>query len=223
MSIPDETLMAFADGSLPPAEVNRIAALLDADPALAERVALLADGRRIAAGAFRDVLDQPVPARLLAAATAPPAVNDNRRNPWRLAALAAAAGLLLGAFLGPRLPLPGGAAPEAGLLPARVATALDGAGGQGVVVAGTYLAEGGVYCRRFAIPDETGTVQGLACRDPEGWRLRVAVARSAEGGSFQPAGADDPVIAEMLERLGAGQALDANAEGAARARGWRVR
>lgn len=221
MSIPDETLMAFADGTLPVAEAERIAALLEADPSLAERVALLADGRRIAAGAFREVLDEAVPARLLAAATETPAVNDNRRRPWRLAALAAAAGLVLGAFLGTQLPA--GAPPEAGLLPARVAAALDGSGARGVVVSGTHLAEGGVYCRRFALPEETGTLQGLACREPEGWRLRVAVARSAEGGTFQPAGADDPVIAEMLERLGAGPALDATAEGEARRRGWRVR
>jgi hypothetical protein len=221
MSIPDETLMAFADGTLPDAEAERIAAALDADPALAERVALLADGRRIAARAFRDVLDEPVPARLLAAATPAEApANDNRRRGWRVAAMAAAAGLLLGAFLGTQLP--GGAPEDAGLLPARVAAALDGPGGGGVTIAGTHLAEGGVYCRHFAMPDGTGTMQGLACRDPEGWRLRVAVARNAEGGSFQPASADDPVIAEVLERLGAGPVLDPAAEAEARRRGWRA-
>lgn len=225
MSIPDETLMAFADGTLPEAEADRIAAALDADPDLAERVALLADGRRIAAGAFREVLDEPVPARLLAAATTAAAmpVNDNRRRGWRMASLAAAAGLVLGAFLGPRLPLPGGAPVDAGLLPARVAAALDGAGGGGVAIAGTHLAEGDIYCRRFAMPDGTGAMQGVACREPEGWRLRVAVARNAEGGSFQPAGADDPVIAEVLERLGAGPMLDTAAVAEAQRRGWRAR
>lgn len=93
-----------------------------------------------------------------------------------------------------------------------------------MTIAGTHLAEGGVYCRRFAMPEGAGTVQGLACREPAGWRLRLAVARNPEGRSFQPAGADDPVIAEVLERLGAGPALDAATEAteaAARRRGWR--
>jgi hypothetical protein len=222
VTIPDETLMAFADGTLPGAEVARIAAAIEADPALAERLALLAEGRRIAAGAFRDVLDEPLPARLLAAAGAPamggPPANDNRRGAWRIAAIAAAASLVAGAFLGTWLQ--GGAAP--GMLPARVAAALeDGRAAGGVSLAGTHLVEGGLYCRRFAMPDGAGTMQGLACREGEGWRLRVAVARSGGGGAFAPASGEDPVIAEVLERLGAGPALDAAAEREAQRRGWR--
>jgi hypothetical protein len=221
MSIPDETLMAFADGTLPAAEADRIATALDADPALAERVALLADGRRIAARAFRDVLDEPIPARLLAAASpaAAAAANDNRR-PWRIVALAAAAGLLLGAFLGTQLP--GNTPADAGLLPARLATALENTS-EGGPVSGTHLAEGGLYCRRFMLPDGPTTLQGLACRDPEGWRLRVAVARTTDDTSFEPASADDPVIDDILERLGAGPALDAASVTAAQQRGWRRR
>jgi hypothetical protein len=223
MSIPDETLMAFADGTLPEAEVERIAAAIDADPALAERVALLADGRRIAARAFREVLDEPVPARLLAAASAPSAAaaNDNRRSPWRIAALAAAASLVVGAFLGTWVARDGAVPGDGGLLPARVAAVLDGGRPEGgVAVAGTHLVEGGLYCRRFAMPQGAGAVQGLACREPEGWRLRVAVARGG-GSTFQPASGEDPVIAEVLERLGAGPALDAIAEAEAQRRGWR--
>jgi hypothetical protein len=221
MSIPDETLMAFADGTLPAAEAERIATALDADPALAERVALLADGRRIAVRAFRDVLDEPVPARLLAAATSTAApANDNRRRAWRAGAMAAAAGLLVGAFLGTQLP--GNAPADAGLLPARLAASLETAA-EGGPVAGTHLAEGGLYCRRFMLPDGPTTLQGLACRDPEGWRLRVAVARTTEDPSFQPASADDPVIDEVLERLGAGPALDAASVATAQQRGWRRR
>jgi hypothetical protein len=228
MSIPDETLMAFADGALAPAEAERVAAALEADPALAERVALLADGRRIAAGAFRDVLAEPVPARLLAAAgAAAPAVvvaapaNDNRARGWRITALAAAASLLVGAFLGTRLPLDT-PAPGAPLLPPRLVAALDGASGPGVTVTATHLVEDGQYCRRFAMAEAEGALLGLACREPAGWRLRVAVSRGA-GGAFQPASGEDPVIAEVLERLGAGPALDAAAEAQARQRGWRAR
>jgi hypothetical protein len=49
----------------------------------------------------------------------------------------------------------------------------------------------------------------------------VAVARSGGGGAFAPASGEDPVIAEVLERLGAGPALDAAAEREAQRRGWR--
>jgi hypothetical protein len=193
-------------------------------------VALLAEGRRIAAGAFREVLEEPVPARLLGAAgvapaapVAPGAANDNPRRGWRVTALAAAASLLIGAFLGSWLPPSGGAPGPDGLLPARLAAALDGGQAGGVSVAGTHVTEGGLYCRRFALQDGPGTVQGLACREPAGWRLRVAVARGAAGTGFQPASGEDPVIAEVLERLGAGPVLDAAAEAQAQRQGWRPR
>ncbi len=230
MSISDETLMAFADGALPAAEAERIAEAVEADPALAERVALLAEGRRIAAGAFRDVLDEPVPARLLAAASAampgaaPAAAviaNDNRRRGWRVAALAAAAGLVLGVFLGDLVPT-GDAPAGGGLVPPGLAAALEGAGDGAMTIGGTHLVDGRLYCRRFSMPQGTGEVHGLACRDPEGWRLRVAVARSGAG-TFQPASGDDPVIADVLERLGAGPALDPAAEAEAQRRAWRPR
>jgi anti-sigma factor RsiW len=224
VTIPDETLMAFADGALPAAEMARIAAALEADPALAERVAALADGRRIAARAFAEVLHEPVPARLLAAAMAPAAVpvagNDNRRPAWRIAGLAAAAGVALGVFLGARFGAPDGPV-RPGLLAGGIAAALDGDAVAGIRVTGTHVAEGGLYCRRFVAEDGPGAMAGLACREPEGWRLRVAVARGPQRGAFQPAGAEDPVIAEVLERLGAGAPLDAAAEAEARRRGWR--
>ncbi len=228
-SIPDETLMAFVDGTLPAHEADRIAAAIDADPALAERAVLLAEGAHVAAGAFSDVLDEPLPARLLAAAGGPivaalpaaPPVNDNRRGAWRIVAFAAAASLVVGAFLGTWLQGEGAAL---GMLPARVAAVLeDGRAAGGVSLAGTHLVDGGVYCRRFAMPDGAGTVQGLACREGQGWRLRVAVARSGAGGGFSPASGDDPVITDVLERLGAGPLLDAAAEAEAQRRGWRSR
>lgn len=224
MSIPDETLMAFADGTLPPAEAERVAAAVEADPALAERVGQLAAGRAIAARAFRDVLEEPVPADLLAAAGAPPAPpaagNDNRRGGWRRIVAGVAAGLAAGVVLGALLPRPGGGPARPGLLPSQVAAALDGADGAGVALGAAHLAEGGFYCRQFTLQEAAGATLGLACREDDGWRLRIAVARS--GGGFQPASGEDPLIAEVLERLGAGPALDPAAEEAARRGGWRA-
>jgi anti-sigma factor RsiW len=226
VTISDETLMAFADGTLPEAEAMRVVAAIEADPALAERVALLAEGREALRGAFAGVLAEAPPARLLAAAggTAPPvpaAGNDNAPPRWRVAAWAAAASLVLGVMLGtqvPRAPAPGG------LLSPAVLAALEGSatGAPGPVqVSGTHVAEGGLVCRAFAAPEQGGTLLGLACREPAGWRLRAAVARGP-GSGFQPASGTDPLIAEVLERLGAGPALAAEEEAAARRRGWRA-
>jgi anti-sigma factor RsiW len=226
MTIPDETLMAFADGTLPEAEAMRVVAAIEADPALAERVVLLAEGRAALRGAFADVLEEAPPARLVAAATAPaserPAAgNDNAPPRWRVAAWAAAASLVIGVMLGtqvPRSPTPGG------LLAPPVLAALEGSatGAPGPVqVSGTHVAEGGLVCRAFAAPEAGGTLLGLACREPAGWRLRAAVARGASGG-FQPASGGDPLIAEVLERLGAGPALGGEEEAAARRLGWRA-
>lgn len=220
MTFDDETLMAFADGKLPEEEALRVTEALAADDALAERVALLSEGRSAARGAFAQVLAEPVPPRLLAAATAPAAENDNAPRRWRGIGVAVAASLALGVFLGTLVP--GGPAP--GMLPAPVRAALDGAATGalgGVRVTGTHVVEGGTICRSFAAPEAQGAMLGLACREADGWRLRVAVARGGTGGSFAPASGGDPVIAEVLERLGAGPALGAAEEAAAQRRGWR--
>lgn len=217
--IPDETLMAFADGTLPDAEALRVADAVEADPALAERVRLLAAGRRIAEGAFASVLAEPVPARLVAAAASVPATPPANDNRWRGAgmgvmgvALGLAAGLLLAAIL----PAP----PVAPGLPPAVVAALDGRGAGEVRVAGAWRVEGGAYCRGFEAPEAGGVLRGLACREDGAWRLRVAVGGGA-GGMFRPASGEEPLIVEMLERLGAGAPLsEAEAAEAAR-RGWR--
>jgi hypothetical protein len=219
MTFTDETLMAFADGTLPEAEALRLAEALETDPALAERVALLAEGRDAARGAFAQVLDEPVPARLLAAAQGPVAGNDNAPRRWRGMGVAVAASLALGVFLGTLAP--GGDAP--GMLAAPVRAALDGSatGALGAVrVTGTHVVEGGMVCRSFAAQEAQGAMLGLACREPDGWRLRVAVARGGASEAFQPASGGDPVIGEVLERLGAGPVLGTAEEAAAQRRGW---
>jgi anti-sigma factor RsiW len=60
----DETLMAFADGELDDATMAEVAAAIDRDPALAERVAVFSDTRRLSRDAFAPLLEKPVPAAL---------------------------------------------------------------------------------------------------------------------------------------------------------------
>jgi anti-sigma factor RsiW len=220
MSVTDETLLLFVDGLLPEAEAEAIAAALESDPDLAERAALLTDGRDAARRAFADALAEPVPARLIAAATAPPAENDNRPA-WRRGGIGMLAGLAAGFALAFALPRGEGD----GMLTPRILAALESRGGTvggGVTVVATHVTEAGTVCRAFSVEERAGGVAGLACREEEGWRLRAAVARTG-GGGYQPASGVDPVIGEVLERLGAGPALSAEEEAVARRRGWAPR
>lgn len=60
----DEMLMCFADGELDDETQGEIAAAIDVDPVLAERVALFMQTRELPARAMRPLLDEPVPATL---------------------------------------------------------------------------------------------------------------------------------------------------------------
>jgi anti-sigma factor RsiW len=67
----EETLMAYADGELDEETRAEITAAVEQDPELARRVAQQRALRAQVAGAYSDVLDQPVPDRLRAAARGP--------------------------------------------------------------------------------------------------------------------------------------------------------
>jgi anti-sigma factor RsiW len=106
----DEALVAYLDGELDPAERHHVEAWLAADPAVRERLAALAQASDLVRSAYADIVDEPIPQRLIAAArgetatTAAPqdaeilvlrpqqatAAGPSRR--WRVG-LAAAAGL----------------------------------------------------------------------------------------------------------------------------------
>ena len=134
----DETLMAFADGELGPAEAAALAAAAATDPALARRIEMFRQTRsRIAAlrGMTAPVAaDDPLAARIRALAAAPPPATSapgpsapetvvpfaprRRAAPiWGLP-LAASVALLAGLVLGTALPRGGAPAADAlALLP----------------------------------------------------------------------------------------------------------
>ncbi|HEX3537022.1 MAG TPA: hypothetical protein VHU15_09660 [Stellaceae bacterium] len=114
----DETLVGYLDGELETAERRDIEAWLDADPAARERLAALAEATDMVRGAYQDIVDEPVPERLIAAARgATPSVSHPSSDAnvvvltwparsrailpaiagnWRLAAAAALFGLVIG-------------------------------------------------------------------------------------------------------------------------------
>lgn len=64
----DHRLVAYLDGELEPAEQREVDALLDSDPAVRDRLAALALSAKLVRRAFDDVLHEPLPDRLIAAA-----------------------------------------------------------------------------------------------------------------------------------------------------------
>jgi hypothetical protein len=83
----------------------------------------------------------------------------------------------------------------------------------------TFASIDGQLCRSFV----AGESAGLACRSGEQWKLAV-LAEVAKGapGEYQQAGSAMPaVVLEAIDARIAGPALDAQAEQAARQRGWR--
>jgi hypothetical protein len=235
-SVSDETLTAYADGELDADEAARVREAVAADPALARRLAAVREAREAARLAYADVAREPVPAALIAsvlaaAAAAPPPRRGANTNVRRAAAIAAAVALVVGGMLGALLaPSPTRMAhPLDPLGPATpmLVRALDAAAsGQEVAFMGgmirllaTYPTERGP-CRSFAVESAT-PVTALACREGGVWRTRIAVARPITADGFAPASGEDPLLRDLLDRIGAGGALDIEAERRAIARGWR--
>lgn len=67
----DELLVAYLDGELDEAGIARVEAWLERDPGSRHRLRALAEATTLVRDAFEDVLREPVPPRLLLAASAP--------------------------------------------------------------------------------------------------------------------------------------------------------
>ncbi|KQW93873.1 hypothetical protein ASC94_15030 [Massilia sp. Root418] len=116
-----------------------------------------------------------------------------------------------------------GAPVAQGRLAEALSTQLAGAGASpdnGAVRIGvTFAAADGALCRSFI----AGASAGLACRSGEQWKLAVlAEAEKSQGGAYRQAGSAMPAaVLEAIDARIAGPALDAQAEQAAKERGWR--
>ena len=245
MNFSDETLMAYADGELDAASRAALEAAMAADPQLAQRVARHRALRARLRAALDPVLDEPLPERLLASVRGTPeprrAANvvplkrkAMPRWPWPQWG-AIAASLVGGVLLGPLLlRAPAGAALvtrdgqvlASGVL-ARALTeqlASDQPRGAPVQIGVSFRARNGDYCRTFVLRQKSA-LAGLACRGHEVWRLEVLAqnpVQPAAAAAYRPAGSALPAsVAGRLDELIAGEPLDAGAEAAARAGGWK--
>jgi hypothetical protein len=236
MTVTDEMLIAYVDGELGPQESAAVEAAVAADAALAERLARHRSLAQAVKGAYADVAAEPVPTRLLAAANpgkiaSLDAARQRRATPdwgrWGTVAAGIAAGLAVGLTLPDgRAPLVGGDMRAHGQLASALEAQLASApprDGALVRVGLTFRDADRRYCRTFTVTRGEGPA-GLACRGDDGWTVRMAVAQAGPqaAGDYRTAAAETPpeVIA-AAEALMQGEPLDAQAEAAARAAGWR--
>jgi hypothetical protein len=245
MKFSDETLMAYADGELDDAERAEIERAVDADPALAERVAAHQALRSDVFAAFAPILDEPVPPALTAAALPGKVADLNAARAARVERVAApprrwswpewgaiAATLAVGVLVGS---VTGGAGGDAALAVAQgahgklvaqgaLATALSqqpAASAGAVRIGVSFAAKDGSLCRSFIMNDTAG----LACRNGNAWQVPViAEAAGATAGEYRQAGnAMPPAVLDAIDARIAGQALDAQGEQDAVRRGWQAK
>ena len=95
---------------------------------------------------------------------------------------------------------------------------------QAVRIGVSFRATDKVYCRTFQVVRGDG-LAGLACRAPNGWQVRVAaVPTSHDAGAtaYRTAGSTIPAaVSATVDAIIDGSPLDARAEAAAKAKGWR--
>ena len=248
-TISEETLLAYADGELDAVARAEVEAAIAADPALAAKVEQHRALRTLVARAYEPVLDEPMPARLLAAAQMAPArakvvdlaaaraERQVRPEPARWSSGwqqwgGMAACLLIGVFVGRSAWLADGeVASQGGELIARgeLARALSTQlastqpADAPVRIGLSYLSRDERYCRSFT--SQGGSTAGLACRQGDDWQVKLLTQ-----GDASTSGADKlrmaaspipPAVLQVAEAQMRGAPLDAEGERAAAQRGWR--
>lgn len=251
MSILDDMLMAYADGEFDAPEFNveraAVAAALAAEPTLA-RVVEQHRALRSRLGALHaEVLDEPVPEKLLAAIRAAPAAPRSpevasleqaragksaaRRTmrPWYALAASLVAGVIAVyvAYTLPSGPLSvsDGQLIARGSLDQALSHQLTSEQSQtaAVRIGLSFRGRSDRYCRTFIL-QQRERLGGLACRRGENWRIETLAQINAGAGGdsgFRQAGSDMPaaVSAAVQEQI-AGDALSPDGEIRARQNRW---
>jgi hypothetical protein len=231
----DETLMAYADNMLGPAETARIEKLVLSDPAVAAKVRMFQQTSSLTHAALAPLVNVPVPEALRAAVKGrisdhearsgklPPLKTrlQNRFAQWgfglSLAAASSFAGLLgviIGyqqAMLAPNHPqITFGVAPSASIV-AALNTMNSGeetkVGDDKIRFVATFRNADQSLCRELEYASRTdGSIVAIACKKDETWKIQFAVISSPMETGYAPASSLEAVEAYMLA-IGAGPAL----------------
>lgn len=221
----DETLMAFADGQLDEPDFSEVAAAIEADPALAERLELLVLGKDLTKAVYSPLIDRAVPAPLTRAVKTAVANAGGTLNvlPFRKRGLGRSeiAGLAMAACLGAIVAGPAGyllsqaprgdglnvGAPLSTELAALLASLPSGGEqrtGDGTIMRpiATFRDASGALCREFEL-DATSSTVAIACRPAREWRVAFALDTPATAEGYAPAAALD-ALDTYLQSIGAG-------------------
>jgi hypothetical protein len=250
MSWSDDRLSAYLDGELPQEEMEQLARDMASDKTLASRLDRLAAANRAFLAAASGIDAVPLPDRtraLLAGEKEEKGAHVIPFRPRRIAAFVmehraiAAALVCAAAVYGLSMSmLPGqgsGIPASSGVIAANspLHQALEQtASGETVKLAGglavrpqlTFLTSDDAYCRQYALTSAGGTVEGIACRGGEGWRLQVASFAAGQAGQddYQTAASGRSAALEaFIDANITGAPLNAEDETALLARGWRDR
>ena len=242
-----EKLSAFIDGELPAAEMREIEALLTQRPDLAAAVERQSTLRRRLANAFAPVMDEAIPQVLHVAVMSSPASLRFRATAslraigssfaghsviLRIAipTAALACGLLIGVAIQRTAPVPFQASSNGQMIArGQLADALTnqlasaGTPATGPRIGVSFRNRNGRDCRTFLMPGRSTSTAGVACREGREWVVAALAAAPGETqGSYRQAGSTMPsVIRGAVSSMIAGEPFGAEAENAARKRGWR--
>jgi hypothetical protein len=228
----DEAIAAYSDGELHTLVQYRFEDALDGDATLRARVERERMLKARVNGHFDSVLEEPVPAPLLAmldrAGEAQIVPIGQARQGRRLARsvwvpTALAASLLLGLFGGKFLAAPDGVSGMpiaggelAGVLDTQLASAPAEEAGTQVGV--TFRDGDGRVCRTF----DGSEMAGLACRENRGWQLEMITRGSgSQGEGYQQASSGSMLVLQFAQERMAGEPFDEIEERTSRDGGWR--
>jgi hypothetical protein len=236
MNLTEEKLIAYADGEISGEERHAIEAALKTQPDLEAFVEQQRALRQHFEASF-SAMDEAIPDRLLTALAQTP-VSSRWRRQQRLkswtsrrfllwSALPTAAALACGLIVGVVLTPQGNFRVDHGAMLAQgaLSTALDKqlASAQqtsGAVRVGiSFKDKNGRYCRTFS----DASLVGVACRDVNGWAVAALASSPSESGAYHMASAMPDTVRDTVEKMIAGEPLDAAEEMRARAKNWRVR
>jgi hypothetical protein len=248
MSVSDETLMAYTDGEVDAATRAIVEAAMRDDPEIRRRIEEHRALRQTMQGAFSEVLTEPVPQRLIDAARGHDAARagnvvdlgharraagyaPRRLSSWRPIAMAAS--VLVGVALGylgwhgsntwVKTNSSGELVAGAGLAEALSnRLSQDRSPGLVTITGLSYRAKTGDFCRTFSLAGAHAS-SGLACREGDGWKIKVLAqtAPAPNSSTFRPAASGvAPAVRAAVEESIDGEPLDRAGEIAARKKGW---
>ncbi|WP_341936839.1 anti-sigma factor family protein [Marinimicrobium sp. C2-29] len=241
MNINDETLSAFLDGELTPAEMEQVRTRLAEDPALADRLAELSAVDKLVSERAHAIDGRPLPSgiqQMLAEDEAEPKSAEVIAFPlWRRArqalnaqtGMAAAVALALGFglaqvtenFGNPQADTFQPIAQRLETLPSGTSEALPD--GREITPRLTFVNRDGQHCRQYRVTGEGERSENIACRtrqaDTDWEQLASIRQRAAESGSYQTASGGS-LLDSALDQMMAGGIIEPEQEKQLIERDW---